>query len=266
MSTPATLEQAQKLLALVSQAKATNPQMQNLVANGDLIKYLLACPDLTKVNRTDFRALLHPPAASVAWTPVEEYADRIAARNDLCHWGLSSKQITEFGASLKPHLGELQPSGLLLWLGHTLKYNWEQVVAWLSDEIEALGGFLPVFIRSDLVAFWPGFEMDGPARLRPVWLDMATTWHPSEGLIPAEVRMNRGLDLAGLELAWTLALSPQILLAIDGRMFPAMLAAGLMVDSTGVPNFDHGAVDPFVGCVESGSRMTRQAVVAVKYY
>lgn len=264
MSTPASFDQAKKLLDILGSSDSL--QMQRLLAHGYLLQDLLACPDLTKVNRTDFRALLRPAIEPVAWTPVEEYADRIAARNDLCHWGLSSRQIAQFGASLKPHLGELQPSGLLLWLGQTLKYNWEQVVAWLSDEIKALGGSLPVFIRSDLVAFWPGFEMDGPARLRPVWLDMATTWDPWEGLIPAEVRMNRGLNLAGLELAWTLALSPQIMMAIDGLMFPAMLAAGLMVDSTGVPNFDHGALDPFVGCAESGSRLTRQAVVAVKYY
>lgn len=264
MPTPASFDQAKKLLDLFGGSDSR--QMQDLIAHGYLLQDLLACPDLGKVNRTDFRALLHPEAASVAWTPVEDYADRIAARNDLCGWGLTSAQISLFGSSLNPHADLLKPAGLSLWLGRDLKYNWVQAVAWLEDEIRALDSLLRIYISSDRVTFWPGCEIKGPARLRPVRLDMSTTWHPSEGLIPAKVRLNRDMDLAGLEVAWTLALSPQIYLAIDGRMFPAMLAAGLAVDTTGVPTFDYNVNGPYLSCVEAGSRRTRQAVVGIEYY
>lgn len=260
--TPATLRQGQKLLELATQAHVTGEEIQRLLANGDLFKLLLYCPDLSKVDRTAFKALLTTVAAPVAWTPVGEYADRIAARNDLCRWGLSSSQIRTFGASLTDHLDPLQPTGLRMWLGRDLEHNWEQAVAWLGDELGARGKRFRTFVDPSRVSFYPGSTLGGPPSLVPVRLDLEYGWNRHDGLIPGNLRLNRGLVLAGLEIAWTLALSPQIHLAIDGRTFPGMLAAGLVVDSTGVPNFERiGNMLPFVGCVEAGARTARQTVV-----
>ena len=66
MSTPAvaTLSQGQKLLDLVK--GATSQEIQNLLANGDLAKIMLKT-DLSKVDRSAFRALLMPTPAAFTW-------------------------------------------------------------------------------------------------------------------------------------------------------------------------------------------------------
>ena len=70
MSTPATLAQGQKLLALLSEAGATVEQVQTLLANGDLVRVMLLA-DLARVDREAFETLLVPQPVSTDWTPVD---------------------------------------------------------------------------------------------------------------------------------------------------------------------------------------------------
>lgn len=249
MSTPAssiTVPQITKLNETLGKPPAE--VFQYLIANGDLVKMLQdAGPRLSQVDRSAFGALLTPAPASINWTPVSEYVEKIAARSKLRGWGLTKGVIESLASSLvgKDHAGPLNPLGVQLWLGHDLAYNYDEMNCWLKDEVEARGENFKAYPDASQVSFLPGSELSGKRRAVAVGLDLQTFWDPTNGVIPRKVRSQRS-RWPGLEVGWLLALSPQVYLAIDYKTIPGFIAPGLVVDSDCVLCFSHVSDDSFV--------------------
>lgn len=266
MSTPASFGQAQKLLD--SLKGITSEEVQNLVRNIGLIRVMASC-DLARVDRAEFEAFLNPPPATttpIAWRPVSEYADKIAEWNKLRGWGLTKAQIAAFAANLvdHDHLDPLHPTGISLWLGHDLPYNCEEVMACLRHEVEALGEKFKQPINSSRVSFLSGSEQTGGSNLTVALLDLATYWTPIDGVVPNEIRKIEK-RLPGLEVAWLLALNPQVYLAIDYyETIPGLIAAGLVVDSDLVPCFGSSLDETFVESYWAGWHWHGCSVVAFR--
>jgi hypothetical protein len=259
-STPASLDQGKKLLDLVQ--KCTTEQLQNILTNGDLVKLMFDAP-LKDVDRTAFSALLTPPHESIPWRPVYRYAFKIADWNKLRGWGLTTTQITTFARTIVDHLDPLHPTGVSLWLGRDLSYNWEEVMACLKLEVEALGEKFTPFFGAERVSFFPESEQTGGRKLTVALLDLATYWNPTDGVVPNEVRKIEK-RLPGLEVAWLLALNPEVYVAIDYETIPGLIAAGLVVGSGEVPIFAHDSDEPFVLDSWAGHMWDGYSVVAFR--
>ncbi|HUC96491.1 MAG TPA: hypothetical protein VMR16_02375 [Candidatus Saccharimonadales bacterium] len=237
MSTPATLKQGRKLLDLVS--GSTCEEMQNLLGAGDLIKQIMACPDPSRVDKSAFAALLatvHQSQSSIPWTPVGQYVDRIMARSQSRAWGFTPADANKLNAKLRDHDGPLTPTGVSIWLGDNLSYNWVEMLAWIKDEVEKLGFTFQDNFSFDRLSFYPGSEVTGKRKLDVVDLDLATFWDSTNGVIPRKVRPTRP-KWPGLKVATLLALNPQVYVAMDGETIPYMLAPGLVVYSDDLPGF-----------------------------
>jgi hypothetical protein len=259
-STPASLDQGKKLLDLVQ--KCTTEQLQNILTNGDLVKLMFDAP-LKDVDRTAFSALLTPPRAPIAWRPVYQYAFKIIEWNKLRGWGLTTTQITTFAKTIVDHLDPLHPTGISLWLGRDLPYNWEEVMACLKLEVEALGENFTPYVGAERVSFFPGSKQTGGRKLTVALLDLATYWNPTDGVVPNEVRKIEK-RLPGLEVAWLLALNPEVYVASGYETIPGLIAAGLVVGSDRVPGFAHGSVQAYVDGYWAGSRWRERSVVAFR--
>lgn len=260
MSTPVSVKQVNKLLELLGDP--SGEKFQYLLANGDLLRPMIDA-DLTKVDRSAFGVVLTPASASVAWTPVSKYAERIAARSKLRGWGFTKTQIDAFAASLVDHVGPLQPTGISLWLGRDLQYNWNEAMAWLRDEVTARNDEFRTYFESRQVSFFPGSEQSGKRKLTVALLDLATYWNPTNGVVPDEVRTKEA-KLPGLEVAWLLALSPQVYPTIDYKTIPGLIAAGLVVGSGSVPGSGRASGEVFVYDYWADNRWYDNAVVAFR--
>jgi hypothetical protein len=243
MTTPASLDQGKKVLDLFQ--KATTEEIQNFLSNGDLVKAMIVA-DLSKVDRSAFATLLAPAPKSINWTPVNEYAEKIAARSKLRGWGLTKAQIDSFAATLKDHAGPLLPTGISLWLGRNLQYNWDEAMAWLNDEVSARNEKFKPYFDASRLSFYPGSEQSGKRKLTAVGLDIDVLWDRTNGFSPKGTRPHRA-TWPGLEVAWLLALNPQVYLGIDYETIPAFWAPGLVVGSDSVPYFSHGTDEAFIG-------------------
>lgn len=246
MSTPASVHQASKFVR-DALGDPDSDRMQYLLANSGLFKEL-ARADFSRIDRAAFTASLTPTPAPIAWRSVGEYADKIAEWNKLRGWGLTKTQITTFARTLVDHLDPLHPTGISLWLGRDLLYNWEEVMACLEHEVTALGEKFTPYVGAERVSFFPGSEQSGGRKLAVALLDLATYWNPTDGVVPNEVRKIEK-RLPGLEVAWLLALNPQVYLAIDYGAIPGLVAAGLIVGSGCVPDFGR---DSAGACVLDG--------------
>jgi hypothetical protein len=234
MSTPVSVPQINKLLELLG--NPSGEKFQYLLANGDLLKPMVDA-DLSKVDRSAFGAVLTPTSTPITWRSVSEYASKIAEWNKLRGWCLTKTQITAFAKTLVDHLDPLHPTGISLWLGRDLPYNWEEVMACLKLEVEALGESFTPCVGAERVSFFPGSEQTGGRKLTVALLDLATYWNPTDGVVPNEVRKIEK-RLPGLEVAWLLALNPEVYVAIDYETIPGLIAAGLVVGSDFVPHFE----------------------------
>ena len=258
MSTPAFVHQANKFVRDALGNPDSN-RMQILLANSGLFNEL-AQADFSRIDRAAFTASLTPAHAPIPWRPVSEYAAKISEWNKLRGWGLTKAQITTFARNLVDHLDLLHPTGISLWLGRDLPYNWEEVMACLEHEVEALGKRFTPYVNAERVSFFPGSEQSGGRRLAVALLDLATYWNPTDSVIPYEVRKIEK-RLPGLEVAWLLALNPQVYLAIDYEATPGLIAAGLVVDSAFVPSFERGSDEAYVYDFWSGYRWYGYSVV-----
>ena len=243
MSTPASVHQASKFVR-DALGNPDSDRMQILLANSGLFKEL-ALADFSRIDRAAFTASLTPAHAPIPWRPVSEYAAKISEWNKLRGWGLTKAQITTFARNLVDHLGPLHPTGISLWLGRDLPYNWEEVMACLEHEVEALGKRFTPYVNAERVSFFPGSEQSGGRKLTVALLDLQTYWNPADGVIPDEVRKIEK-RLPGLEVAWLLALNPGAYVAIDYETIPGFIAAGLVVNSDGVPRFDNASDEAIV--------------------
>lgn len=240
MSTPASVHQASKFVR-DALGDPNSDRMQILLANSSLFKEL-AQADFSRIDRAAFTASLTPAHAPIAWRPVSEYAAKISEWNRLRGWGLTKAQITTFARTLVDHLDPLHPTGISLWLGRDLQYNWEEVMACLKHEVTAVGEKFTSDVGAERVSFFPGSEQTGGRKLTVALLDLQTYWNPTDSVVPSEVRKIEK-RLPGLEVAWLLALNPQVYLAIDYETIPGLIAAGLVVGFGYVPGFrrDSGA-------------------------
>lgn len=167
----------------------------------------------------------------IPWTPVGEYVDRIAQRNQLRKWGLSTQQLDQFASSLVDHDGLLFPTGINVTLGRGFAYNWQEAMSWLADSVKAHGNYaLTEDIDATRLSYRFGSEpASNERRLMSVFLDFQTYWDQERGIEPREVLSGRK-QWPGLEIAWLFALSPQAFAQVDSETIPWVVAAGLVVD------------------------------------
>ncbi len=257
-STPVSQKQATKFI-VDALGDPSGERMQRLLANSALFREL-AQADFSRIDRAAFTASLTPTLAPIAWRPVSEYADKIAEWNKLRGWGLTKTQITTFVKTLVDHLDPLHPTGISLWLGRDLPFNWEEVMACLKLEVEALGEKFTQYDGAKRVSFFPGSKQAGGRKLTIALLDLRTYWDPIYGVVPNGVRKSEK-RLPGLEVAWLLALNPQVYAAIDYETIPGFIAAGLVVGSGRVPIFGRDSGEAFVIGGWSGRRRGDDLVV-----
>jgi len=242
------MKQTGKLLRSFLEAYGTDgpttDDVQNVLANWELFQTMFAA-DLSEVDRDEFRALMFPP---VACTPVAEYATRIMARSKQRGWGLTEAQVEQFATKLVDHAGPNLPTGVSLWLGTDLELNWVEAMLWLKDEVEALGFKFTEYFNADDLTFYAGSKQKGEKQLDAVGLDFSTYFHVKKGMMPYVVRSEHPeARWPGLEVVWTLALSPQVYIAMNGTAEkPFIMAPGLVVGSDYLPIF---ARDDFGACV-----------------
>jgi hypothetical protein len=265
MSTPAaSIHQASKFVRDALGDPDSN-QMQYFLANSKFFKQL-AFADFSKIDEAAFVAALGLDSPSIPWRPVGGYADKIAEWNKLRGWGFTKAQIAKLATALadQDHLDPLHPTGVSLWLGQTLAYNWNEVMAVLRIEVEALPEKFSPYVNADRVLFHQGSEQSGGRKLSVALLDMATYWRsPLSGVIPNEVRQKEA-RLPGLEVAWLLALNPEVNMAINYKRIPALIAAGLVVDSAYVPCFARAMGEVTVHSYEANSRWHSTSVVCFR--
>ncbi len=244
MSTPASLNQVSKFVK-DALGDPDSDRMQYLLANSKYFKEL-AHADFSRIDFDAFTKSLTPAFAPIAWNPVSGYVTKISEWNKLHGWGLTRGQIDTFVSGLVDHLDPLHPTGISLWLGRDLPFNWEEVIACLKLEVEALGvKFNSDYFTSKQLSFFPGSEQSGKRKLTVALLDLQTYWNPTNGVVPSEVRRIEK-RLPGLEVAWLLALNPEVYVAIDYETIPGLIAAGLVVDSDYVPRFARDSVEAYV--------------------
>lgn len=236
MSAPASLKQTKKLLSLFGDDPSSD-QVQNLLANGDLVKAMLGA-DLSKVDRDAFKDLLTPPKPPVPLTAVSDYYDRIVARAELRGWKLPQEQLDALKVQLETldHASDFQPVDISMWLGGDLAYNRAEAVAWLKDEVEAKGLEFVDYTGEGRTSFYPGSEQSGEPSISACGLDIQLFWNPTDGVVPKDIRESQpSMRWPGLEVFWFLALNPDLYLAIDFENIPGLLAPGLVVGSAFLP-------------------------------
>jgi hypothetical protein len=272
MSTPApaTMAQGQKILALMSQSGASREEIQNFLEGiGDLVVPLLRA-DYSSIDRAAFHALLAPPLKSIDWTPVSQYAEKIRDWNRRFGLGLSDTQLTAHELLLLDegdHAGPLLPTSISLTLGKSLQHDWEVVMEILKYEVEKLGVPFKEYFDASCLSYSPGSEPSESKvpQLVPALLDIGRFWDTDNGVVPRKVREQlKGRPLPGLEVAWLLALNPQVFLAMDGKTIPFLCAAGLVVYSDDLLCFDRGSGGAFVSDRWDGDRWYGCSVVAFR--
>lgn|GEM_PF-2327330 len=173
--------------------------------------------------------------ASIQWTPVGEYVERIMDRSRLCDWGFNELDAIQLGAALHDHASPFMPTSVSIWLCN-LTRSWSEMMYWLRDEVCMLGYSLETYFNPGCISFQPGSEQDGFRRLSVVDLDIGTFWDVANGMTPRDVRLFMP-RWPGLEVATLLALNPLVCIAMNGLTVPFMLAPGLNVSSHTIPLF-----------------------------
>jgi len=224
MSTPVSVSQITKLLEVLG--NPSREEFQYLLANGDLLKAMVGA-NLHVVDRSAFKAALRSPVVP-SWRPVSEYAEKISEWNTLRNWGLSETQIATFSDTLVDHHDTLNPTGISLWLGRNLQFNWEEAMFCIKHEIEAIGMKSNIYIDAKDVSFLPGSEQTGEPELTVALLDLESYGDPTDSISAGEVREIEG-RLPGLEVAWLLVLNPRMFVSINYDTILGFVAAGLLV-------------------------------------
>lgn len=213
------------------------------------------------MTKASLKQALESPSSLPNYTSVDEYVDRIMARNELRDWGFTNKHADELRRQLKghDHADRLSPVGVRIWRGRDLAYNWAESLAWLQDEVKAQGLEYCQNFDSE-PTFYPGSEIKGKPNLTAVGLDLM--WDSKDGLVPSEVRYPRlywqRRSLLSLEVPDLLCLNPQLMHIMDGKTFPFLMAAGFDLL---VPGFYRNEDRLDVSCYWGGHRWRDSAVV-----
>lgn len=221
--------------------------MQTLLANGDLVRVMLLA-DLARVDREAFETLLVPQPVSTDWTPVDQYGAKLRDWNTRFKLGFTKRQIDALVAELPAHAGSLQPTSITLATGKGLQHDWDVVMQILMHELRQVGVGLGVYIAGSRISCYPGSGVASNQRcLEPVLLDLERFWKKQGGVSVQQVRKTlQGQSLPAIEVAWLLAFSPQMYVAMDGETVPKLWASGLVVDSENAPDFGRSADQIFV--------------------
>jgi len=173
---------------------------------------------------------------SIPWTPVKQYAQLIMERSELRQWGFTQGDVSELVRVLKDHQGISNLTAVNIWLGHRLSYNWEEATLWLTDEMRKLGCDLQTYFGRGKLSFLPGSELRGSRKLGVTNLDFSDFREVGESQSPHKLRTIQK-SWPGLEIAWFLALNPQVFISMDGKEAPCIFAPGLTHNAVGMPHF-----------------------------
>ena len=196
------------------------------------------CSNLSKFNGEIFKALLSNRQITIPWTPTDQYLELIMARSDERKWGLTKYNARSFAISLKDHSSSLMPTGVNIWLGKSLEFNWTEAMIWLRDEVEALGHNFKISFDPSRLNYKSKFKRRSDCGLYAVRLDIGTYWNPVNGIAPWDVLRNSSVPIwPDLAVPFTLALNPQVFTKMDGKTIPYMWAPGLVIDSNSLPMF-----------------------------
>lgn len=237
---------------------------------------------LAKAWVDDLRKRLSPPHATLSgdlvfdrFTPVNQYADRVLARCEQRGWELFDEKrrdplmrLAMNREDLRQHAGPLEPTGIKLWLGHNLAYNWAEALAWLKDELVAADIDLQWYnyLEDSAITFYEGSEQEGGPNAGLVGLDFHTFWDRPHAPVPKEVRPKRP-NWPGLEVVWFLALNPQCCALMDSETIPFLTAPGLVVVVVGserVPVFGRDECGFYVNSLRADGRWHNAAMVAFR--
>jgi len=213
-------------------------QSKNLNRNPHLESLLSNCSNLSQFNSERFKALLNEEPVEIPWTSTDQYIERIMKRNDKRNWGLTMYNVKCFMLYLKKHRSSLNPTGVNIWLGKGLVYNWTEAMFWLKDELEALNHDFKISFDTSRIKFRSNFKRRSDCGLFAVKLDVGTYWNPVNGIAPWDILRSSSIKVwPDLSIPFTLALNPQVFTKMDGKTIPYMWAPGLVIDSNNLPVF-----------------------------
>jgi hypothetical protein len=165
------------------------------------------------------------------WTPVDKYPGLIMERSEQRGWGFTQDDFHKLAIELNgnDHAGLFMPTGIDIWLGNDLIFNWKEAINWLKDSLRGIGYELQLYVKDNRIFFLSGSEKSGEKKLKMVNLDFAKFQAKKfkEGLTSSDV-VSKKLIWPGLEVVWLLALNPHICLEIGEEKFPGLLLPGLV--------------------------------------
>jgi len=216
----------------------TERQYDIFFKSSHLKNILFNCKNLSKFNGDRFKSLLNDEPVEIPWTPTNLYLERIMKRSDERKWGLTEYNARSFTISLREHFSSLMPTGVNIWLGKSLEFNWTEAMIWLKDEVGALGYDLKVSFDASRLFFRSNFKRRDECGFHAIKLNLAKFWDPVNGVAPWDVLR----DLSNwvwpdLAIPFSLALNPQVCINMDGKTIPYMWASGLTIDSNSLPIF-----------------------------
>lgn len=248
-----TFPQVLNFLEFLNKQKLTTQQFQNVMENGDLLKQMLNCPDLSLVDRSAFSALL-VPKLTIPWTPVKLFSKLIFARSKKRGWGYTKAETDKLAAELLDHAGDLQPTSVSVWLGKDLKFNYSEILLWIRDEVEKLGfRFKEYSDYANRLSFLSGSEISGKRFLGPCYLELKKFRDKVNGIVFGDVK-SQSQRWPSLEVLILLALNPQVYILMDGEKVPYMIAPGLVGGSGRLLGFDCVSGEAYVNDFWDGGR------------
>src|SRR5680860_939046 len=216
----------------------TERQYDIFFKSSHLKSILFNCKNLSKFNSDRFKSLLNDEPVEIPWTPTNQYLSRIMKRSDERNWGLTEYNARSFAIGLKDHSSSLTPTGVNIWLGKSLEFNWTEAMLWLKDEVEALGYDLKVTFDTSRLLFRSNYKRRDECGFHAIKLNLAKFWDPVNGVSPWNVLS----DLSNwiwpeLAIPFSLAINPQVCINMDGKIIPYMWAPGFATDSDSIPMF-----------------------------
>lgn len=209
------------------------------------------------------------PAAScpgISWTPVEQYAQLIMERSDQRGWGFQKFDALHLALKLNKHSNLLTPTSVNIWLGKDLAHNWLEAIFWIKDRVELLNYDLQLFFESSQLSFLNGSapHKNGQIGMNVVELDLKTFWGHIDNSIPWWHTQSNNISWPSLEIAWLLALNPQIFIGMDGKTIPYLLASGLTIDENDIPCFHRDGRKLCIGHSLRGHNWQKESLVCYK--
>lgn len=182
---------------------------------------------------------------SIDWTPPYRCGDLILKRSCERGWGFTPYETEKLADDMHDHYNHsdpLLPTSANIWLGGSIRYNWSEAMEWISDELKKRKCSFQVCFNYKKLSFLLGNERKGSPKLSPVGLDLHKFWDRSRYCAPENKRAPSERWPA-LEVAWLIALNPDVYMAMDGIYVPYMMAYGLVIGDDGIPCFYYNGMN-----------------------